>query len=366
MHPATALRRAVERGAPRLPEVDAFRDLYAAQIIPRSGDVIMIVGREGSGKSTLALYLAQQMQLETLYFCADMSDLEATQKLASQITGIPYLEIEERMYEGRDTDEVYAAFDDTKIDIEFGHIEWEDIELSLDEWVEERNRFPEVIVVDNLMDVGECYGDYTLQEEAMSLLKRLGERTGSTIIVMHHTTKPERGTVWSKPPATNEIKGNLGRVPQMILSVALDPDEGMMNVSCLKQRMGPCDKGGKVHARLRALLDINTFAPEGVKTFEPKREEVKNESDDDTRRGQLESSVKVEGVRASRPEGVVDDPPRKVLGSGREAPPRLDGDLGKRILIAMAEGGFDHPGEVDLCDLGAPPKVSVDDAGPAP
>lgn len=249
-----ALRKSAN-SAPELPRLPELQALYAKGCRPRQGEVIMIAGRSGNQKSGFALWWVSQMNLPTLYLSADMSNWQASIRLACSLTGLTTDEVEEAWKENSHrARELEAALRASKITWRFGQITYRGIDEELAAFVERTNEYPKVIVLDNLMDTEDAQSDYAAQMEVMQMCSQLAEMTGATVIIMHHASDKsfnatERGYM---PPSRAEIKGGLSEKPHLSLSVALDPDLLDFRIGIIKQRMGPCDPSGNSYATIKA------------------------------------------------------------------------------------------------------------------
>lgn len=248
--------------APDLPHVPAFKALYDYGLSAKRGDVIMVAGRSGSQKSGFAMYWVEQMGLPTLYFAADMKPVEASARLAAIRTGENSRTIRKRI-EASGPDLYVDALRDSKVSFAFGQpITWHTIDLTLQGWVETYNSYPEVIVIDNLMDIQSVGADYTLMSEAMQALDALAQDTGATVIILHHATDKGGGSGDpGLPPARSEIKYGMSEKPQVILTVALAaqmlPYE--LRIAHVKQREGRADPSGRDYVRIGARPETTTF-----------------------------------------------------------------------------------------------------------
>lgn len=231
----------------------------------RQGQLILIAGRSGSQKSGFALNLTNSMGLPTLYFAGDMAPFEATTRLVEMDTGHTEVEIEEWWEDPIEGAKYQASLAESCVRFAFGQpITWQNIEAELEAWVELHNEFPPVIVIDNLMDVEGCEAeDNSALRTAMQFFDSLVRSTGSTVIVIHHATdKSERADLTpGKPPSRREVKGGVSEKPQLMLTVALDPDTLEFRVACVKQRSGKCDPSGSTYVRLLAHPELTRFGP---------------------------------------------------------------------------------------------------------
>lgn len=237
---------------PALPLVEELTPLYDLGVGPRRGEVIMIAGRSGSGKSSFALWLAEQWGLDTLYFSADMSARQASSKLAAMLTNKSVGDVENAMLDGTG-DHYLEALGGSRIKFSFrSPIRWNYVIEELNTWVTLHNRYPEVMVFDNLMDFENAESEYTEQMFVMQALSDLSRETGATILILHHASDKS----WDadsrpfRPPSRKEVKGGLSEKPEMTLSVALNNQVNDFHVAPIKNRMGFQDPTGDTFATL--------------------------------------------------------------------------------------------------------------------
>lgn len=261
MTPSRSLALHAESGK-ELPRVDAFEAIYRMGVRPRHGEVVMVAGRSGTQKSGLALFWVAEMKLPTLYFSADMSPFTASSRLACKQTGMTTEEVEAGMRDPAQRQEILDSMLDLPIVFSFGApITWRRVEEELEGWVELWDDYPQVIVLDNLMDFENAESDYTEQMAVMSNATELSRETGATTFVLHHATdKGWQATTdpWS-PPSRDQIKNGLAEKAELSLTVALDPTTMDYKVACVKQRMGPSDPTARRWATLRCEPERTRF-----------------------------------------------------------------------------------------------------------
>ncbi len=246
-----------------LPRVEALSALYAKGCRPRHGEVIMIAGRSGTQKSGFALWWTSQMNLPTLYFSADMSPFTASSRLACTVTGDSTEIVEAGMAEGGEHKARYLeSLKGLNITFSYGApITWRQVDEEMESYVELWDRYPEMIVFDNLMDFEGGEADYTEQMSVMSSVTELARATGATVLILHHASDKswEAKTDPWKPPARSEIKNGMAEKPELTLGVALDPQSFEYNIAVLKQRMGPSDPTGRGYVTIRCEPDKTRF-----------------------------------------------------------------------------------------------------------
>lgn len=256
-----SLTRSIDSGK-EMPKVPALRDLYGAlELTLRQGQLIMIAGRPGSGKSVLALVLAAEWSRQgksVLYHSGDMSAFDASTRLASLATGKTTREIEHQARTAEGKAEIASVLREFDISYSFDSpIRFHGIEEELEAYVEMRNAFPDVIVIDNLMDLESGDSDYSEQMFAMSAFTELARETGSTVIVLHHASDLRGDPMM--PPARKDIKNGLAEKPEVSLSVAFDSARNDFRIAVIKQRGGKADPSGSTFALLKADMATSTL-----------------------------------------------------------------------------------------------------------
>ena len=264
---ASLLRHADE--SPELPRLDALAPLYSWGWRPRKGELMMIAGRSSSGKSTFALHWVAMLGIRALYFSADMSASQVGFKLASMRMRLPFDEVERRWWVGGDERRaILDAIADLPMQISYGPITYAGIDRELDAYVELWDAWPEVIVIDNVMDVEGSESDYSAQQYTMQYLHELKSHTGSTVVALHHATDKTDSPV-DAPPSRRDIKNGLSEKPEQILTVNSNPFKGEFAVAVVKQRLGRQDPTARDHVKLRSVLDESRFEPIPVEPVRP-------------------------------------------------------------------------------------------------
>lgn len=224
-------------GTPQqLPTV--FPALAEAGIRPRRGTVTMIAATPASLKSMLMLYWVARMGLPTLVFSADTDSYESMKRAAAMVTGKTMAEVESDLSSGRraEYESALAAL----------NIRWvfetdptyQDIFLEVAAFAETYGAFPEVVVIDNLMNVvPDTPDEWGGLREITKALKRLVRVTSTSIFVLHHMQETEKSN--ARPAPRNRLQGKVSQLPELILSIAVDGDK--MMIAPVKNRFGPGD-----------------------------------------------------------------------------------------------------------------------------
>lgn len=222
--------------------------LAKAGIVVRRGQVTMISAQPNDGKSLLTLWMCLQWALlgiRSLYFSADTDEETSLRRAAATITGKTQNMIEQRMREG--WDEIQSSLADLnggvafdfETDPSYQHI-FEELVAYFELWGD----YPQIVVVDNLMDVaGDNDDEYGGMRDTTRAMKRFARVTGCAVILLHHCNESEKRE--NHPPARREITGKVAQKPEMILTVQLDGT--LMRIACVKNRSGPKDPKGIIH-----------------------------------------------------------------------------------------------------------------------
>lgn len=216
----------------------------------RRGQLVMVAGVPKAGKSTFVMWLCQRLNLDTLYCSADMDAWDSSVSVAAMATGHTKDSIGEAMAAGFDgyylealaESKLYFFYDSTP--------SLDDLVEELDAYVEVWDAWPDVVVVDNLVNCQDS-GEYAGKMHILSELHSLAHSTGCTVIVLHHALLSQQRDV-TKPPAAKDIDSKVIHYPELILTVALDQASELFHIACVGQRGGRADATGKSFITLAA------------------------------------------------------------------------------------------------------------------
>jgi hypothetical protein len=233
-----AVALAKKTGTP-LPHVDFLSDWYkdegGREIY--QGELVMVAGRPGALKSFFSLAFAQATGLHALYMSADSDAATQTARLAANITGHQVRDIRQQMVENPDAEAYYAnALASSKVMFAFdSNPEWYDIEDEVSAYVELYDRFPDIIIADNLRNVyTSSESEYAGYAVIMQKLLDLTRDTGATVIVLHHMLESGKDNVSTKPAPVSGLDGKVSKLPELILSLAIE--ENMSKIATVKDR----------------------------------------------------------------------------------------------------------------------------------
>lgn len=240
-------RRPKERGE-FLPPI--FRPLSEKGINLRMGTASMIAGPPGAMKTGFALYWAARSGKRTLYMSADSEDFEMLERAGAMVSGQPQSEVRrdpQKYAEMLDRINMRFVFEDAPT--------YKDLELEVAAYTETYGDFPEIIVVDNLLNVtGDNEDEWASMRETSRVIHRLTRITGAALIVLHHmretSNKPH-------PEPRSSVEGRVSHLPKLILSVLLD-GEGF-KVAPVKNRFGPADRTGQTYATIHCSPNTMQF-----------------------------------------------------------------------------------------------------------
>lgn len=219
----------------------------------------MIAGAPNAGKSLLALAWVAGLNLPSLVLSADTDQFTTALRAAAMATGLSMRVLEARVErEGRQAlaelieglDNLQFCFDPSP--------SLDDIDLEVKAFTEKWGSAPEVILVDNLMNViGDDGDEFRGLRIVMAELHDLARHSGACVIVLHHVSGEYDGT--SDPPPRRALHGKVSQLPEMILTLANNGTH--LGVACVKNRTGNHDATGKLNvwlgldAERMALID---------------------------------------------------------------------------------------------------------------
>lgn len=231
------------------------------------GQLAMLAGPPGGGKTALALIMALSMGVPCLYVAADSDETVMAARVGAALSGHRYGDVRQAIEHGL-FDELYGRlvsqhpirflFDPSEPSLQ-------DISHALTAYLELWGSYPELIVVDNLINIrSEGADEWTGLRRVAKDLHWLARKTKAAVLVLHHTSEGDHD--WKGAPARKEIQGKISQLPSVILTVSQD-GMGLMSVAVVKQRSGAADPQAKDpisliidFSRMR-VYDTNTGRP---------------------------------------------------------------------------------------------------------
>lgn len=217
-----------------------WRALENHQIKFRRGQVCMVAAAPNAGKSMFSLIYAIKAKVPTLFFSADTDTTTVMIRAASHLSQHKQLTVEKNITSRASHYDEYLAG--------MNHIQWvfdsspslDDIELEIKAYVELYGVSPELIIVDNLMNVAaETDNEWAGLRAIMMEFHDMARKTQACVLVLHHVSEQSEYGSPVMPPARRAIHGKVSQLPAIILTLGYDPSNGMLRVAPVKNRFGP-------------------------------------------------------------------------------------------------------------------------------
>lgn len=261
----TLLQAQARSGEAGAPIYSPIKGLKKDNVHIRRGQLSMIAGGSGSGKSALMQAIAHfgdgsGSVNHYLYVSSDSGPEVMYPRAASLSTGMTSEAVRKRIKEGR-TAEIDAA-----IAVHHGHVKYtfpekitrDGVEGELSAHVELNGCYPEVLVIDNLVDMTpeDDADEFRAAADELAWLKGVARKTGMAVIALHHVTGEHSNG--QAPIGLNGIRGKVDKHQGLIMTIHR-PHDGEMRVSVVKNRNGKVDASGRYWVPLNVDLDRMHF-----------------------------------------------------------------------------------------------------------
>lgn len=244
------------RGAAGDPLPTVFKAFEKNHITFRRGQLCLICAGPGTGKSALALTQSVKSAVPSLYMSADSDPFTQVSRSLSVFSGLPMSE-SERYARGEKVDEetTAKALEMALLPIRFNFLPsptLPQIEKSMNAFDELYGEYPALTIIDNITNVRNGTDDNAENpfgglEVFLEFAHEMARKTQSCVIGLHHVNGPYNDA--DKPIPLSGIKGQIGRVPEMILTMFRSgPDS--IGVSAVKNRGSKADASGQTYADL--------------------------------------------------------------------------------------------------------------------
>jgi len=233
------------------PLPDVWDGLKAEGIKFRRGQVCMVAAAPNAGKSMFALIYAIKAKVPTLFFSADTDTTTVMMRSVSHLSGHSQVTVEANL---SDNSHYYNAHLH-----KLSHIKWvfdsspniDDLELEIRAYVELFGQPPELIVIDNLMNItAETDNEWAGLRAIMMELHDMARKTEACVLVLHHVSEQSEYGSPSEPPHRRAIHGKVSQLPALILTLGYGPGQGVLKVAAVKNRFGPHQPDGKKYVQL--------------------------------------------------------------------------------------------------------------------
>ena len=227
-----------------------WKDLERNGIKFRRGQVCMIAAAPNAGKSMLALVYAIKAKIPTLFFSADTDTTTVMMRSAAALSGHSQLTVENNLNANPSYYKEHLE--------DMGHIQWvfesspslDDIELEIKAYVELYGKAPELIIIDNLMNVAaESDNEWAGLRAIMVELHDMARKTEACVMVLHHVSEASEYGSPTMPSPRRALHGKVSQLPAIILTLGYDP-QGMLRVAAVKNRFGQHTADASVWATL--------------------------------------------------------------------------------------------------------------------
>jgi replicative DNA helicase len=234
----------VGTAAKPLPTV--WKALESKEIKFRRGQVCMVAAAPNAGKSMFALVYAIQAKVPTLFFSADTDVATVWLRAIAHVSGHSQQTVENQINHN-------PRFYDGYID-KISHIQWafdsspnlDDIEDEIKAYVELYGIAPELIVIDNLMNVvAESENEWAGLRQIMMEFHDMARKTEACVLVLHHVSEQSEYGSPTEPPPRRSIHGKVSQLPATILTLGYNPFSNELKVAAVKNRFGKHSADGK-------------------------------------------------------------------------------------------------------------------------
>lgn len=234
-----------------------FKDLEAKGTRFLRGQLVLVCAAPGIGKSAFVLTYALKAQVPTLYFSADSDWYTQATRSLSILNGWT-MEQSSQVVQSGALGAAEAALNDLPIRLNYSASPSIDqIKDSMMAYDEVYGDFPALVVIDNVTNVRS--GSVANEEDPfgglevlMEYLHDMARQTGACVVGLHHVTGPHNDG--SKPIPLSGIKGQIGRVPEVVLTLhrpSVEVGLAPLNVSTVKNRSGKANPSGYDFVSLR-------------------------------------------------------------------------------------------------------------------
>lgn len=251
----TLVQSAAVRGSAGEPLPEVWSTLAERGTRFLRGQLALVAAGPGTGKSAFVLNYALKSGVSCLYFSAD-SDAFVQLSRALAVLGDMNMTDASNLALSEDYPRIAGIIG--QVPVRFSYNPSPSLAHIQDEimaYEELYGDYPELIVVDNALDV-ELDGSDVDQAQSldalMGWLHDMARTTEACVIVLHHVTGPFNDA--DKPIPLSGVKGQIGRVPELILTLHKHNgeygDEDELRVSTVKNRGQKADPSGENFAKL--------------------------------------------------------------------------------------------------------------------
>ena len=112
--------------------------------------------------------------------------------------------------------------------------------MEIKAYVELYGHSPELIVIDNLMNiVAESDNEWAGLRAIMMELHDMARKTEACVLVLHPVSEQSEYGSTINPPARRSIHGKVSQLPALICTLGYDPQNAQLKIASVKNRFGP-------------------------------------------------------------------------------------------------------------------------------
>lgn len=214
--------------------------LDGADIKLRRGQLHVVAGQPGGGKTMLAWFYALTFGGTCLYFNADSDEGTMLNRAGAILMDKPVTQIEYLRTTTADVlieDAISDVAERVRIQAD-PHPSIDGIYDEVMAWIEVFADVPDLIVIDNLMNVAPTSdNEWTSMRDAMSAFHGLAREAEAAVLVLAHVS--ENDSKPNRPAPRRAVLGKVNQLPELICTVALDGDQ--YHIAAVKNRHGKAD-----------------------------------------------------------------------------------------------------------------------------
>lgn len=233
-------RRPQEAGEPLRP---VFFALEQRGIRARRGTATYIAGPPGGYKTGLALAWVLKLNRPTLYFSADSEPFEMVERSAAILSGDSTERVRQSPadYAGVLADlPIRMVFEDSP--------SYDDVVQELAAYAEVFGHFPEIIVIDNMLNLtGDKDDEWAAHRDHARVIHRITRVTKAAVFVLAHMAD-DKTDPSGAPQPRSKLQGKVSHLPKLILSLAFDGEQ--LKTAAVKNRFGPADPSGQEYVSM--------------------------------------------------------------------------------------------------------------------
>jgi hypothetical protein len=227
-----------KRGESGVPLPTAYSSLAQAGADICKGQVCLVIGPPSAGKSLLVFNMIRRMGVDTLGFLLDTTELTASARFASILTGDPYKLVKSGIIDGDGHYRAELAKQLPNVKVTFRAPTTEHVQQEINAWEQRYGIPPDLAVVDNLGNQSGMYDNEWSVLKAITLeLDDMARSEECAVIACHHTTDLDP----SEPASRDKMLGKVSQFARVILSVGYNDQNGQYKIAIVKNSEGKTD-----------------------------------------------------------------------------------------------------------------------------